>query len=46
MNFWIRLVKAPCSVQDHYFENTLADWDRLRASLDFGYKITSVTPDV
>ena len=45
MNYWIRLVKGTVSTQDHFFENTLQDWDRLRAALAFGYVIKSVEPD-
>jgi len=45
MNYRLRLVKEPVSVMDIYFENTLLDWERLRAALDFGYTIAKVTPD-
>jgi len=44
MNYWIRLVKGPVSIQDHFFENTPQDWTRLREALDFGYTISSVEP--
>ena len=45
MNYRLRMVKEPVSVMDIYFENTLLDWERLRAALDFGYTIAKVTPD-
>ena len=45
MNYWLRMEKEPVSVMDIYFENTLLDWERLRAALDFGYKIACVIPD-
>ena len=45
MNCWLRMVKGPVSVMDIYFENTMLDWERLRAVLVFGYTIEKVTPD-
>ena len=46
MNYWIRLAKGPTSTQDHFFENTPQDWDRLRAALAFGYVIVQIEPEV
>ena len=45
MNYWIRLVKGAVSTQDQFFENTLQDWDRLRAALALSYVIQSVEPE-
>jgi hypothetical protein len=45
MNYWVRLAKGPTSTSDIFFENTLQDWDRLRALLSYGYVIVQVEPE-
>jgi hypothetical protein len=45
VNYWVRLAKYPVSTSDIFFENTLQDWDRLRALLSYGYVIVAVEPE-
>jgi hypothetical protein len=45
MNYWIYLATPPVSTMDIFFKDTLQGWDRLQATLAFGYVIRSVEPE-
>jgi hypothetical protein len=45
MNYRMRLFKEPHTTMDYFFENTVQDWDHLRALLSCGYVIVNVEPE-